>query len=57
MREQREQGGKSRKTFYVDDSLGSLEKSAGKERRDDLKKTRILAKQVLGGPPAPSGRR
>ena len=50
MREAQEGGfGKSRKTFFVDDSAGSIEKSAGKERRDDLKKTRILAKQVMGG--------
>ena len=49
MREAQETGSKSRKTFFVDDSAGSIEKSAGKERRDDLKKTRILAKQVMGG--------
>ena len=56
MREAQEGGfGKSRKTFFVDDSAGSIEKSAGKERRDDLKKTRILAKQVMGGSNQPPG--
>ena len=55
MREAQDGAGKSRKTFFVDDSAGSLEKSAGKERRDDLKKTRILAKQVMGGGNQPPG--
>jgi hypothetical protein len=55
MREAQEGGPKSRKTFFVDDSAGSIEKSAGKERRDDLKKTRILAKQVMGGSNQPPG--
>ena len=39
---------RSRKTFFIDDNLESQEKSAGKERRQDLKRTKFLARQMMG---------
>ena len=53
MREARDTSGKSRKTYFADESARSLEKSAGSERKlDALKLKKLIATGKLGVPAA-----
>ena len=51
MREARDAGQRKQKTFYIDDELVSLERSAGNERMADKKKVLSLMKNM--GMPRP----